>query len=209
MVQVDNISLEIKNEIILNEVSLSAEKGEIIGIIGRNGSGKSMLFKAMVGFFMPQKGAIYIDGTDIITSGKFPTNMGALIESPGFLPSYTGYKNLELLASIQRKIGKEEINQVLKEVGLENAIHKKVRAYSVGMKQRLGIAQAYMESPEVIILDEPTNGLDKQGVAVVRALLQKLAEKGKTIFIASHISEDIEALSSKVYEMDDGALIPV
>lgn len=209
VIQINSISLKLKNEHILKNVSLSAKEGEIIGITGRNGSGKSMLFKTMVGFFIPQEGEININGENTLTNGNFPSNIGALIENPGFLPSYSGYKNLQLLASIQKKIGDEEVIRVLKEVGLENSLKKKVKTYSVGMKKRLGIAQAYMESPDIIILDEPTSGLDKQGVSDIRELLQRLSERGKVILISSHILEDIQALTSRVYEMDQGMLMNV
>jgi len=205
-VQVDSISLKLRNEYILKDISLSANRGEVVGIIGRNGSGKSMLFKTMVGFFIPQEGEISIDGENILNKGSFPKNIGALIESPGFLPGYSGYKNLQLLASIQNKITNDEIFKVLKEVGLGDSLDKKVKTYSLGMKQRLGIAQAYMESPDIIILDEPTSGLDKQGVADIRELFRGLAKKGKVILISSHILEDIQTLASRVYELEKGKI---
>lgn len=205
-VQVDSISLKLRNEYILKDISLSANRGEVVGIIGRNGSGKSMLFKTMVGFFIPQEGEISIDGENILNKGSFPKNIGALIESPGFLPGYSGYKNLQPLASIQNKITNDEIFKVLKEVGLGDSLDKKVKTYSLGMKQRLGIAQAYMESPDIIILDEPTSGLDKQGVADIRELFRGLAKKGKVILISSHILEDIQTLASRVYELEKGKI---
>lgn len=203
---VDSISLTLKNEPILKRVSLMVSAGEVVGITGRNGSGKSMLFKCIAGLYLPQKGEITANGFAVVKEKRFPPEFGALIEKPGFLGGLTAYENLSILACIQNKIGKKEILEAIRIVGLEHAAHKKVKKFSLGMKQRLGIAQAIMEKPKLLILDEPTSGLDEAGVAQVRTLIGQLKSEGTAILIASHISEDIEALSDRIYEMELGEL---
>ena len=182
-------------ETVLIDVVLSVPKGKICGIIGRNGSGKTVLFKCICGLLQVDKGDIQVDHRQI----------GAIIEEPGFLGQYSGRKNLELLASISgKKISNYQ--KILKMVGLLEAGDKKVRKYSMGMKQRLGIAQAIMEDQNIIILDEPMNGLDNAGVEEMRKLFLNLREQGKTILLASHNRDDIEILCDVVYEMDHGIL---
>ena len=191
---------------VLKNVSISFEKGQIHGIVGRNGSGKTVLFKCICGLMHPEEGVILVNGKRVGRDVDMPENIGAIIEAPGFLPNYSGYKNLRFLANIRRKIGKEEILNVLKTVGLDPESRKHVGKYSLGMRQRLGIAQAIMEDPEILILDEPMNGLDNAGVQDIRALLLELKAQGKTILLASHNHEDIAALCDTVHEMDGGVL---
>jgi len=205
---VDRVSLTVNGEPILHDVSFSAERGQVIGIIGRNGSGKSMLFKSIVGLFVPQNGEISVDGFEVVSSRRFPPHLGALIEKPGFIGSMSAYDNLALLASIQRKIGKAEILRSLDAVGLGDAARTRVRKFSLGMKQRLGIAQATMEGPSLLVLDEPTSGLDADGVEMLRALVLEERERGTVILIASHLRDDIELLSDRVFSMDQGRLEP-
>lgn len=193
----------------LNHVSISFEKGKIHGIIGRNGSGKTVLFKSICGFMPLTSGSITVDGKVIGKDIDVPKNVGAIIEAPGFLPNYSGFKNLKLLAVINRKIGDAQIAETLKRVGLDPQSGKHVGKYSLGMRQRLGIAQAIMENPDILILDEPMNGLDNHGVEDIRALLLELKKEGKTILIASHSAEDINVLCDTVHEMDAGVLQPV
>ena len=192
---VNHVTKSFKEETVLKDVVLSVPKGKICGIIGRNGSGKTVLFKCICGLLQVDKGDIQVDHRQI----------GAIIEEPGFLGQYSGRKNLELLASIS---GKKIPNyqKILKMVGLLEAGDKKVRKYSMGMKQRLGIAQAIMEDQNIIILDEPMNGLDNAGVEEMRKLFLNLREQGKTILLASHNRDDIEILCDVVYEMDHGIL---
>ncbi len=191
---------------VLNHVSVSWEPGMIHGLIGRNGSGKTQLFKCICGYVSPDSGTICVDGNIIGKNVDFPQSLGLLIEGPGFLPGYSGLFNLQLLAAIRSKLRKAELMECLHKVGLDNVGRKHYANYSLGMKQRLGIAQAIMEDPELIILDEPFNGLDNAGVQEIRTLLCELACKGKTILLSSHNSEDIHQLCATVHEMEAGTI---
>lgn len=204
VIEVKDVDLIIGKDQILNNINVSFEKGKIHGLIGRNGSGKTMLMKCICGFVRYTRGEILVEGQKIGKDIDFPKNIGIIIETPGFIPYYSGYKNLKLLAGLKNKIGKKEIEETLEIVGLDPKLKKSVRKYSLGMRQRLGMAQAIMENPDILILDEPMNGLDKQGVADMREILLKLKEQGKTIMLASHSSEDIEILCDTVHEMDRG-----
>ena len=205
-IEVQNVVKRFRDQVVLKNVSISFEKGKIHGIVGRNGSGKTVLFKCICGLMHPEEGVILVNGKRVGRDVDMPEDIGAIIEAPGFLPTYSGYKNLRFLANIRRKIGKEEILNVLKTVGLDPESRKHVGKYSLGMRQRLGIAQAIMEDPEILILDEPMNGLDNAGVQDIRALLLELKAQGKTILLASHNHEDIAALCDTVHEMDGGVL---
>ena len=205
-IEVQNVVKRFRDQVVLKNVSISFEKGKIHGIVGRNGSGKTVLFKCICGLMHPEEGVILVNGKRVGRDVDMPEDFGAIIEAPGFLPNYSGYKNLRFLANIRRKIGKEEILNVLKTVGLDPESRKHVGKYSLGMRQRLGIAQAIMEDPEILILDEPMNGLDNAGVQDIRALLLELKAQGKTILLASHNHEDIAALCDTVHEMDGGVL---
>lgn len=205
-IEVQNVVKRFRDQVVLKNVSISFEKGKIHGIVGRNGSGKTVLFKCICGLMHPEEGVILVNGKRVGRDVDMPEDIGAIIEAPGFLPNYSGYKNLRFLANIRRKIGKEEIVNVLKTVGLDPESRKHVGKYSLGMRQRLGIAQAIMEDPEILILDEPMNGLDNAGVQDIRALLLELKAQGKTILLASHNHEDIAALCDTVHEMDGGVL---
>lgn len=205
-IEVQNVVKRFRDQVVLKNVSISFEKGKIHGIVGRNGSGKTVLFKCICGLMHPEEGVILVNGKRVGRDVDMPEDIGAIIEAPGFLPNYSGYKNLRFLANIRRKIGKEEILNVLKTVGLDPESRKHVGKYSLGMRQRLGIAQAIMEDPEILILDEPMNGLDNAGVQDIRALLLEIKAQGKTILLASHNHEDIAALCDTVHEMDGGVL---
>lgn len=205
-IEVQNVVKRFRDQVVLKNVSISFEKRKIHGIVGRNGSGKTVLFKCICGLMHPEEGVILVNGKRVGRDVDMPEDIGAIIEAPGFLPNYSGYKNLRFLANIRRKIGKEEILNVLKTVGLDPESRKHVGKYSLGMRQRLGIAQAIMEDPEILILDEPMNGLDNAGVQDIRALLLELKAQGKTILLASHNHEDIAALCDTVHEMDGGVL---
>lgn len=206
MICVEKLTKKFGGATVLENINLSFQRGKIYGIVGRNGSGKTVLFKLIVGYLRPTGGRVVVCGKEIGKDGDFADNIGIIIENPGFLNGYTGYKNLEYLANIRNVIGKEEIRESMEKVGLDPDSRKKVGKYSLGMKQRLGIAQAIMENPGILILDEPMNGLDNQGVADVREILMGLREEGKTILLASHNREDIEVLCDEVYEMDRGKL---
>ncbi len=206
IIEVKNISKKFQDHTVLKDVSVNFQSGKIYGIIGRNGSGKTVLFKSICGFFSVTSGEIVVNNKIVGKEIDIPSDLGIIIEEPGFLPNYSGYKNLKFLSNIHRKIDDKGIYSVLKRVGLEKDAHKKVGKYSMGMRQRLGIAQSIMENQSILILDEPMNGLDKSGVEDVRTLLKELREEGKTIIIASHNSEDIRILCDEVYEMDGGIL---
>ena len=203
---VEKLMLVIKKRVILNDVSVAFERGKIHGLIGRNGSGKTMLMKCICGFIHPTSGSIHVNGKEIGKDIDYPENMGIIIETPGFISRYSGRKNLKVLAELNNKIKLEDINDSMSKLGLDPELTIPVRKYSLGRRQRLGLAQAIMEDPDIMILDEPMNGLDKRGVADVRELLMNLRGQGKTIILASHSSEDIALLCDKTYEIENGAL---
>lgn len=199
-----NIELKLKKTCVFQNLNFSCKQGEIIGITGANGSGKSVLFKLIAGLYSPSYGEVLINGKNIVPERKIPANLGALIEEPGFINYYSGFKNLQYLASIRGVVGNQEINDTLKIVGLYEQKDQKVKTYSLGMRKKLGIAQAIMENPSILLLDEPMNALDKSSVENMRTLFRKLSsEKGTTILIASHSEEDIRILCDKVYAIED------
>ena len=206
MIEIEGLQLTIKKTEILKGISVTFEKGKIHGLIGRNGSGKTMLMKCICGFVRPTAGTVTVAGKRIGKDCDFPESVGIIIETPGFIPYYSGYRNLKLLADLNRRIGKEEIRTAMQKVGLDPDLKRHVRKYSLGMRQRLGLAQAIMENPDLLILDEPMNGLDKEGVADMRQYLLDLKAQGKTVLIASHSAEDIAVLCDSVCEMDKGVL---
>lgn len=204
IIVVEHAIKQFKKVVAVNDVSVRFEKGKIHGIIGRNGSGKTVLFKCICGFMPLSNGEIFVQGKQVGKEVGIPPNLGIIIESPGFLPNYSGFKNLYLLSRIQGKINKEKIKETMGWVGLDPDNKKHVSKYSLGMRQRLGIAQAIMEDPDILILDEPMNGLDNRGVEDMRKFFLTLKEKGKTIVLASHNKEDIDVLCDSVHEMDGG-----
>lgn len=206
IIQVNHVTKTYHKETVLNDVSVAFERGVITGIVGRNGSGKTVLLKCILGLTPVTTGEIIVDGKRIGRELDFPRSVGFIINMPGFLPEYTGYDNLKFLASVNGKAGKQEILRAMETVGLEPKNRKRVGKYSLGMRQRLAIAQAIMEEPEILILDEPMNSLDNAGVQEMRQLFGAMARQGKTILLTSHNHEDIEALCAAVYEMDHGVL---
>lgn len=207
MVKVEDVSLKVKKHTILNHINVEFEKGKIHGLVGRNGSGKTMLMKCICGFIKVTEGKIEVNNKVIRRDIDFPESIGLIIETPGFIPYYSGYRNLKILAEPNKKIGKKEIEEAMELVGLDASLRRPVGKYSLGMRQRLGIAQAIMENPDVLILDEPFNGLDKDGVEDMRKVFLKLREQGKTIIMASHNGEDIRILCDTVHEMEKGKII--
>jgi ABC-2 type transport system ATP-binding protein len=205
-VSVQHVYKDFMGEQVLNDVHHDFESGKIHGIIGNNGSGKTVLFKCICGFLFPTAGKIFVDYEQVGRDMDFPEDLGLIIETPGFLPQFSGHKNLEILASLKRKIDRAKIQKTIQRVGLNPAMKKPVGKYSLGMRQRLGLAQAIMEDPTLLILDEPLNGLDKHGVREMRELLKELRSEGKTILLASHNAEDIAELCDTVCEMDAGVL---
>lgn len=205
MIKIENVTKKFKENTVLNNVSINFEKGKIHGLIGRNGSGKTVLMKCICGFIPVTSGSITVRNK-VISKKNMPENIGLIIETPGFLPNYSGYRNLKFLADISGKANKNAIIRSIESVGLDPHSKKHVGKYSLGMRQRLGLAQAIMEDPDLLILDELMNGLDKDGVKDMRDYLLKLKEQGKTMLIASHSAEDIEILCDTVCEMDKGVL---
>ena len=209
VIEVKNVVKKWGNNTVLKSVDLEVNKSEIVGIIGHNGSGKTVLMKCICGFITPDSGEISVSGKRVGKDIDIPKNIGLIIETPGFLPNFSGFSNLWQLAKIRSKISKDDIRSVMKTVGLDPNEKKHVGKYSLGMRQRLGIAQAIMENPDILILDEPMNGLDKNGVADIRELLLKLKDEGKAMIVASHNSVDIDILCDRVFEIDKGVLSQV
>lgn len=207
IITITNLIKQFGEDIVLDNVSVSFEKGKIHGIVGRNGSGKTVMFKCICGFMPATSGEIIVSGKVIGKDTDVPQNVGIIIEHPGFLPNYDGFHNLKFLAAINGILTDEHIRDTIRLVGLDPNSKKHVGKYSMGMRQRLGIAQAIMENPEILILDEPFNGLDSTGVEEMRALLLSLKEQGKTILVASHYKEDVDYLCDTVIRMDKGHII--
>lgn len=205
-IEIEHVTKQFGADKVLSDINVTMEKGNVYGFSGNNGSGKTVLMKCICGFLPVTKGTIRVGGRVIGMEIDFPESLGVIIETPGFLPNLSGMRNLQVLADLNRRIGTEEVRFAIRQVGLSPDLKKPVAAYSLGMRQRLGIAQAIMEDPEFLILDEPFNGLDKHGVADIRTLLLNLKKRGKTIILASHNSEDIRILCDKVYEMDGGVM---
>ncbi|GFI45354.1 fluoroquinolones export ATP-binding protein [Lachnospiraceae bacterium] len=204
--EISHVTKRFGEDLVLKEVNLVLENGKVYGIIGNNGSGKTVLMKCICGFLTTTTGTIKVFGQQIGKDVDFPQRLGVIIETPGFLTNLTGSKNLEILADMRKQITRADVRLVLKKVGLNPDMKKPVAKYSLGMRQRLGIAQAIMENPQLLILDEPFNGLDKNGVTEIRKVLLDLKNKGKTILLASHNEDDIRILCDEVYEMDGGVL---
>ena len=207
MISVKNVSLTIKKHKILDDVSIEVKKGETVGLTGGNGSGKTMLMKCICGFNTSFTGEILVAGKRIGKDVEFPERCGFIIENPGFVPYFSGYENLKVLAGINKIIGKEEIINYMELVELDPYSKKSVKKYSLGMRQRLGIAQALMENPDILILDEPFNGLDKNMSNKIRDILMDEKDRGKTILLVSHNESDISYLCDRTYEIDGGKII--
>ncbi|MBX4266145.1 ATP-binding cassette domain-containing protein [Clostridium estertheticum] len=205
-IKINQLNKTIKGKEILKDITISFEKGKIHGIFGRNGSGKTMLFRAICSLIKPSSGTIEINGKVLDKDISFPESVGVIIESPGFWPHYTGFENLKTLASIKNIISDEEINKSIERVGLDPNNNIAFKKYSLGMKQRLAIAQAVMERPDLLILDEPTNAIDEEGISIIRDIILEEKARGATILIASHNKEDIEILADCKYRMEDGRI---
>jgi len=203
---VDHVTKQFGSEVVLKDVSLTLEAGKIHGIIGRNGSGKTVLMKCICGFLQPTSGSVKVFDRTIGQDCDFAPDTGMLIETPGFLPHETGLNNLLWLARLGKGASKERVKQLIEQVGLDPSLKKTVNQYSLGMRQRLGIAQTLLDDSSLMILDEPMNGLDKNGVRSIRDLLLSLKSQGKTILLASHFAQDIDELCDTVCEMDQGVL---
>ncbi len=197
------------SEQILKNITHSFDAGKTHGIVGSNGSGKTVLMKCICGFVRPDRGSVTVGGKTVGRDMDFPEDIGIILETPGFLPHLSGFQNLKILASLRKKADAHAIRAALEQVGLDPALKKPVGKYSLGMRQRLGLAQALMEDPGLLILDEPFNGLDKEGARQIRELIKGLSREGKTVILASHNQVDIDELCHTVCEMDAGVLTVV
>lgn len=205
--EIKNYTKIIKNKTILNNINLKLKSGKIYGFYGRNGSGKSMLFRAISTLIYPTSGDILIDNVSIINDDYDLSNIGLLLEEPGFYPYLNGFENLSMLYEINNKKNPKYIMEVIERFGLDNCYHKKYKEYSLGMKQKLRIAQAIMENQQLIILDEPTNGLDENSINNIREIIIDLKKQNKLILIASHSKEDLRLLCDKIYKIDNGNIL--
>lgn len=207
LIELNNYCKTIKKVEILKNITLKMESGKVYGLKGKNGSGKTMMMRAICGLILPTSGEVKIDGKIIGKDISFPPSIGVLLENPSFLNEYTGFKNLKIIASIQDKIDDNQINKVLTLVGLDPCDKRTYRKYSLGMKQRLGIAAAIMEQPDIVILDEPINALDEAGAKQVREILKQQKERGAVCIIACHDSEELEFLSDEIIEIYEGKIM--
>ncbi|MEW8995491.1 ATP-binding cassette domain-containing protein [Clostridium sp.] len=205
-IEVENLTKVISKNTVLNNINIKMEQGKIYGLKGKNGSGKTMLMRAICGLIIPTEGRVIIDGKVLGKELSFPESIGALIESPGFISNYSGYKNLKILADIQGKISEEKIKQTISLVGLDPEDKKKFKKYSLGMKQKLGIAAAIMEEPEIIVLDEPTNALDENSIKNLGEILGDLRDRGSLIIISCHDSEELNYLSDEIFFIENGEM---
>lgn len=203
---VENLVKTIKDALILDHINLVMESGKIYGLRGKNGCGKTMLMRAICGLILPTEGKVLIDNKELHREIQVPPSIGVLIENPSFLPQYTGYRNLKMLGDLSDGISKDDIRNSMERVGLDPEDKRVYRKYSLGMKQKLGIANAIMGEPDVIILDEPINALDEESTGRIKTVLKELAEKGKLILVACHDREELEFLSDVIYEMKDGRI---
>ena len=207
MIKLDNITKKIKNTTVLKDISYTFTEGKIYGLYGRNGSGKTMLLRSISGLIVPTEGSIFIDDKQLHKDISFPSSLGLIIESMELLPQYDAFTNLKILSKIKNVANDEDIITALDRVGLTSSINLKVKKYSLGMKQRLNIAQAIFEKPNIILLDEPTNAIDESGVQQVYKLLQEEKERGAIIIIASHNKDDIKCLCDHILKIDKGCII--
>lgn len=205
--ELTDISKNIRKTTILHDINLRLEGGRVYGLRGKNGCGKTMLMRVMAGLIKPTTGKVVINEKELWKDMTFPDSIGVLIENPSFIDGYTGYKNLKMLADIKGIIGEEEIRDALIKVGLNPEDKRKYRKYSLGMKQKLGIACAFMEHPDIVIMDEPINAIDQSGVELVRNIMDELKEEGRIIIIACHDAEEMELLADKIFVMEEGTII--
>lgn len=203
---IENYSKTLNRSEVLKNVNLTLSGGKIYGLKGKNGSGKTMLMRAICGLIVPTKGSVQIDDYVLGEKKSFPDSVGLLLENPAFLKNYTGYKNLKMLADIQKKVGEKEVREAIQRVGLDPDDKRTYRKYSLGMKQRLGIAAAIMEHPKLLILDEPINALDEAGAKLVRDILSEEKSRGALCIIACHDTEELNYLSDEIIEISDGEI---
>ena len=207
-IEIKGLSKEIEEISILKDVSLFMEQGKIYGFVGKNGSGKTMLFRMIAGLVKSSGGSILYNGQEVEFGEKVPISIGIIIENAGMYPEFSGFENLEFLASIHKKISKTQIKETIERVGLNPKDKRKIKKYSLGMKQRITLAQAIMEKPDLLLLDEPTNALDTEGVEQIRQIIKEEKKRGAIICLASHNAEDIEILCDEIYQIIEGKITP-
>lgn len=205
-IEIESLTKILSHNEILNDINLTLESGKIYGFVGKNGSGKTMLMRAICGLIVPTSGCVKIDGKVLGKDMSFPNSIGALIENPGFINGYSGFKNLKFLAQIQNKISDQDIISIMKQVGLDPSDKKSFRKYSLGMKQKLGIAAAIMEDPSILILDEPFNALDEETVETIRKLIQSKRNENTVVVISCHDRYEIETLCDEIIEIQAGKI---
>lgn len=206
MIEMENVCKTIGKNAVLNGIDLTINGGEVTGISGINGSGKTMLMRALIGLIKPTGGSIRIDGKTLWKDMSFPDSVGFLIEGPAFIGSYSGFRNLQMIASIKARVSDDQVRDAIRRVGLDPDDKRKYRKYSLGMKQRLGIAAAIMESPDIIILDEPTNALDAAGIDLLERIVREERDRGCTVVLSCHDRDVLNRLSDVVYRMEAGVL---
>lgn len=204
ILNLEHVNKTIKKALVLDDVTITLEGGHIYGLKGPNGSGKTMLMRVMAGLIRPTSGRVFVDGRQLGRDMDFPPSIGLLLENPSFLPNHTGLKNLELLAGIQHRVTGTEVRQTLQDVGLNPDDPRTFRKYSLGMKQRLGIAAAIMEQPDLILVDEPTNALDDKGIEQICTLLRRERDRGALLVLSCHDASILEELSDEIFHICDG-----
>lgn len=205
-ISIEHVTKKIKNATVLKDICLEMKGGTVYGLQGKNGSGKTMLMRAISGLIRPTSGRIVINGEQLHKNISIPRSIGLLLENPSLLPEYDAFENLKLLAKMQGGVPEEEIRQLIRDVGLEDAGHKKVEKYSLGMKQRLGIAAAILGSPDIILLDEPINAIDGEGVEEIRSLILSLKNEKRIIIVACHDKEEMNLLADEIVHLRDGKI---
>lgn len=206
-IELRNVTKKFKDNIVIDRVSLKLTPGQVVGFRGINGSGKTMLMRLLIGFIYPTEGEVLVDGKVLGRDMDFPESVGLLIENPAFLDQYSGFENLKMLADIRQKTGAEEIRECMRKVGLNPDDKKKYKKYSLGMKQRLGIAAAVMEKPELVVLDEPANALDTSGIELLKQIVREEKERGALVVISCHDADILEELSDRIYVLENGRII--
>ncbi|MEC0348013.1 ABC transporter ATP-binding protein [Peribacillus frigoritolerans] len=206
MIEIKNLSKKIKKTSVLSDINLEFENGKIYGLFGRNGSGKTMLLRSIAGLIIPTNGKILVDGKELHNDISFPPNLGIIIENMELLPQFNAYKNLKILSKIKKTATDQDIEDAIERVGLSNVKDLKLKKYSLGMKQRLNIAQAIFEKPELLLLDEPTNAIDEKGVELINEILLEEKKRGCTIIIATHLKDDINSICDEIIRIDKGMI---
>lgn len=205
-IKISNVSKTIKQSEVLKNINVSFKSGKVYGLQGINGSGKTMLMRIIIGLIRPTKGEVFVNGKQLWKDISFPESIGFLLENPAFIDSYSGYENLKLLASVKKKADNNDIKNTIVRVGLAPDDKKKYKKYSLGMRQRLGIASAILEKPDIILLDEPTNALDADGVKIVKKIINEEKKRGAIVIVACHDADILNEISDEIFVMQNGSI---